>query len=82
MAPAGSLQRFGNTVAGAGDLDGNGYADLIVGTHSDRAHVYRFDGGSSLPMPMTLSGAMGSGFGGIVARLFRVTLPHAWLRPT
>ncbi len=39
-APAG-VRSYGVDVSAAGDLDADGYADVIVGTGADRAYVYR-----------------------------------------
>ncbi len=35
VSPAAGAARFGSSVAGAGDLDGDGHGDLLVGAHAD-----------------------------------------------
>jgi hypothetical protein len=63
LGPGGANRYFGHSIAGAGDVDRDGYADLIVGTeelmtHGGHAYFYR---GSAVGLPpapsVTLSGA-------------------------
>jgi hypothetical protein len=67
--PAGSAA-FGASVASAGDLDGDGYGDLIVGANaSNTAHVYFGGAGPALltAAPVALTGPAGAtSFGGSV----------------
>jgi hypothetical protein len=56
------------SVAGAGDVNGDGYADVIVGAASDTSYVYL--GGANGPSPTpatTLTGPSGTFFGFAVA---------------
>lgn len=66
-APAGS-SGFGQSVAGVGDLNGDGRADLLIGAHLGvgRAFVISGTDGSVL---RTLSGIDNRGFGAGVAKL-------------
>ena len=60
---------FGYSVAGAGDVNGDGYSDVIVGTES-YLEAYLFFGGPSGPattISVTFSGGEGSNFGTSVA---------------
>ncbi|MCC6876227.1 MAG: FG-GAP repeat protein, partial [Sandaracinaceae bacterium] len=61
--PAGS--DFGASVAAAGDVDGDGYGDVIVGAPSiDRAYLFRGGPlGVRASAPVELIGPAGSGFG-------------------
>ncbi|MFN8465280.1 MAG: FG-GAP-like repeat-containing protein [Caldilineaceae bacterium] len=46
----GTSSRFGNSVASAGDVNGDGYGDIVVGaptTNGGRGKVYVFHGGAS-----------------------------------
>jgi hypothetical protein len=45
--------KFGGSVSAAGDLDGNGYADIVIGFSAGQAHVYY---GSSSGIQPTTSG--------------------------
>ena len=59
---------FGVSVASAGDVDGDGYADLILGAPGiRRAYIYRGSAGGISTTPITLVGASGSDFGRAVA---------------
>lgn len=44
-----ALGMFGYSVAGAGDVDGDGYDDIIVGSFGDLGSVYLYHGSSSGP---------------------------------
>jgi FG-GAP-like repeat/FG-GAP repeat len=51
-SPLGANEQFGLAVAGAGDVNGDGYADLVVGApgvppYTDPGHVYLYLGGPS-----------------------------------
>jgi hypothetical protein len=66
-------ETFGNHVAGAGDVDGDGYADLIVGSpgkdgeHKSPGHAYVYSGKTGALL-RTLSGERdGDQFGSTVA---------------
>jgi hypothetical protein len=65
-APA---SRFGAAVASAGDVDGDGFGDVVVGAPGgDAAFVYRGSAtGIDLASVVALAGAAGSGFGSAVA---------------
>jgi len=67
---------FGGSVSSAGDVDGDGYTDLIVGANragNDAGQAYLFFGGASATLattqPVVLTGVTGvsGGFGGPVA---------------
>ena len=66
-----TVTAFGTSVAGAGDVDGDGWDDIVVGTSSNSAHVFR--GGptgidASTELVLTASdGQAGSVFGYAVA---------------
>ncbi|MCB9758892.1 MAG: FG-GAP repeat protein [Alphaproteobacteria bacterium] len=47
-------QHFGSSVSGAGDVDGDGYADVIVGSHVDAAYLF-YGGASGLGREQILS---------------------------
>jgi hypothetical protein len=67
MAPAGAT-RFAAALAGAGDVNDDGYADVVVGAPgSDRALLYRGSASGLVLPPTTLAGAAGSGAGASVA---------------
>ena len=66
-------ETFGNHVAGAGDVDGDGYADIIVGSpgkdgeHKSPGHAYVYSGRTGALL-LTLSGERdGDQFGSTVA---------------
>ncbi len=67
--------RFGYSVAGAGDMNGDGYADVIVGAYQsgplglDSGHVYIYFGGVSMDTvpDVTLGGGPADSFGKSVA---------------
>jgi len=73
---AGSNDNFGISVSGAGDLNGDGYADIVVGapledtTYADAGRAYVFFGGSSMDTTadIVLAGTgAGDNFGASVA---------------
>jgi hypothetical protein len=66
IAPDGSLSRFGDSVGSAGDVNGDGYADIAVGaagiTNRERAYVYLGSmSGPSVTSPTTLTTPDGFG---------------------
>ncbi len=74
LSGAGSMARYGAAVANAGDVNGDGYADLIVAAPSAMlgAGVVLIYHGSAAWTPLvtparTLTGAMTEGFGASVA---------------
>jgi hypothetical protein len=78
LPPPASAGGFGAAVAGAGDVNNDGYGDVLVGAPGTptRGEAYAFAGGmmglSTSPLPMwTGPGANGSGFGGAVASIER-----------
>jgi hypothetical protein len=76
IAPVGGADydRFGGSVAGAGDVNGDGYADVVVGAYEavyneGRAYVFYGGPGADDVPDLTLSGSgiVGSAFGARVA---------------
>jgi hypothetical protein len=62
-SPAASPGNFGAAVGAAGDVNADGYGDLIIGAPSIHA-AYLFPGGAAgLGVAIVLSGPAGSGFG-------------------
>jgi FG-GAP-like repeat/FG-GAP repeat len=68
-APTGDLGSFGSSVAGAGDLNGDGYGDLLIGDFS------RYPS-SSGPATVVAYTALGTGGGPSEASLFALTSPE------
>ena len=68
-SPAEAYGGFGESVAGAGDVDGDGYADLVVGasgvsSNAGAAYVYLGSpSGVGATATRTLAGSAGAGFG-------------------
>lgn len=69
-SPVPTPNSFGSAVAAAGDVDGDGFDDVIVGAlYGNRAYVYRGQkGGIVLSPSVTLSGPNGGRFGVSVAQ--------------
>lgn len=70
--PGGGVGNFGNDVASAGDVNGDGFADLVIGAPTSlstgRAHVYLGSAGGIGTTPTTtLPGLDGGGLGHSVA---------------
>ncbi|HYJ31847.1 MAG TPA: FlgD immunoglobulin-like domain containing protein [Candidatus Binatia bacterium] len=73
LTGAAAGDRFGNAVSGAGDVNGDGYADVIVGannndaagTNAGRAYVYYGGPGPDAVADLTLTGVSSSDFFGI-----------------
>jgi hypothetical protein len=63
--PAGSTS-FGRSVASAGDVNGDGYADVVVGAYtSNTAYVYLGGATGLATTPTTLTGPAGSNYFGV-----------------
>jgi hypothetical protein len=73
-APSGTSLRFGASVHYAGDIDADGYADLLVGTAaaSGRAFLFRgsADGPSSMPTLTLMNPESTGSFGLVIAGAF------------
>ncbi|MBI3817523.1 MAG: FG-GAP repeat protein [Planctomycetes bacterium] len=54
---------FGMSVAGAGDIDGDGIGDSIVGAPGGTGRVYLYSGLSAAPMQTTSDALSGTGYG-------------------
>jgi hypothetical protein len=66
-APAPAV-RYASSVASAGDIDGDGFGDLLVGSPSEgRVYVYRGGPGGFADPPAILEGPAGSAFGAAVS---------------
>jgi hypothetical protein len=68
VGTAGTYTQFGASVASAGDVNGDGYPELLVGAYeasSDQGQAYLYLGGSTFPgTPVTLTGPVANGFFG------------------
>lgn len=78
LAPDGAGGSFGGAVAGAGDVDGDGFADVVVGAFAlgsgaGRAYVFRGNAGGVGSTSVSLLAPDGGQFGAAVAAI--------WLRP-
>lgn len=73
LAPTDSGESFGQSAAGAGDQNGDGYADLVVGAPSSRARgagagrAYVFSGRNGSVLKIFEGERAGDAFGSIVA---------------
>ncbi len=63
--PGGSY--FGFATAGAGDVNADGYDDIIVGAATATAYVFPGTASGTVPVPTVLTGPPASGFGRSVA---------------
>jgi hypothetical protein len=75
LTGAAAEEHFGFSVAGAGDVDGDGYGDVMVGAYGNKAHgdytgrAYLFLGGASMDSAadVTFTGAAWNDYFGMVA---------------
>jgi hypothetical protein len=67
ISPPGSASRFGHDVAGAGDVNRDGFGDLVVGANSSSQAFVYLGNGTALTFAQMLPGAPGSDFGGSVS---------------
>jgi hypothetical protein len=65
--PPGAQGQFGASVAGAGDVNGDGFADVLVGAPSGAAYVYLGGSMGLVPTPFLLTDQTGLRFGYSVA---------------
>ncbi len=71
LTGAAAYDYFGRSVAGAGDVNGDGYGDVVVGANGNdaggmgagRAYVYFGGPGADAVADLTLTGALGDSFG-------------------
>ncbi len=64
--PTAAGSSFGSTAVSAGDIDDDGYSDLLLGAYAASAAYVYLSGSSGLAAPVQLAGgAAGSGFGGV-----------------